>query len=377
MKIIGKPDASGGSGDIEGVTAGTGLSGGGTSGTVTLNVESAQPEITSLGVLTGLTIDGDKSVTPGDGAMFHIDASDITDSNTSASGTAAKYTHVSIEHPRLLATNASVTTTDAATLYISNAPTASTNQTITRAHALWVESGRATFGGDVQVVGTLMGNLTGDITGDVSGQAGTVATIAGLAPNTATTQATQGNITSCAELATVGTIGTGVWEGTAVATGYTKHLVHYDFQGYSTGNGTNWEISKLISANTAPFNHDNSTGSDGLTAQTVQTWIRLGGKVMPKACTLKRITGWSTCAGNSTANIGLFKVTPTRNDNSNVSAVELADIEYTAMGNAKMEDHDVTSFTATAIAAGDMLFTALKSASGAIQYSNITVEVEF
>jgi len=153
--------------------------------------------------------------------------------------------------------------------------------------------------------------------------------------------------------------------------------VHYDFQGYSTGDGTNFEISKQVSANTAPFNHDNSIGSDGLTAMSVQTWVRGGGKTMPKACTLKRITGWSTCAGSSTANIGLFKVTPTRNNNSDVSAVELVDISYTAMGNAKMEDHDVTSFTATAIAAGDILFTALKSESGAVQYFNMTVEVEF
>ena len=156
-----------------------------------------------------------------------------------------------------------------------------------------------------------------------------------------------------------------------------KKLQHFDFQGYGTGDGTNFEISKQVSVNTAPFNHDTSIGSDGLTAQTVQTWIRAGGKVMPKACTLKRITGWSTCAGSATANIGLFKVTPTRNNNSDVSAVELADISYTALGNAKMEDHDVTSFTATAIAAGDILFTAIKSESGAIQYFSLTIEVEF
>jgi hypothetical protein len=44
-------------GDITGVTAGTGLSGGGTSGGVTLNVDAAQSQITSVGTLTALTVD--------------------------------------------------------------------------------------------------------------------------------------------------------------------------------------------------------------------------------------------------------------------------------------------------------------------------------
>ena len=160
--------------------------------------------------------DGDISVTPRDGAKIHVDGATITDSNTSASGTASMNTIVSIEAHTLAATNASVTNTNAASLYIANAPAAGTNMTLTNAYALWVDNGTVKFDGALTVGGT----ITGDVTGDLTGQADTVATIAGLAPNTATTQATQAAITTCANLATVGTITTGVWNGTAIAHAY-------------------------------------------------------------------------------------------------------------------------------------------------------------
>ena len=136
-------------GDITAVVAGDGLSGGATSGSATLNVDAAQPGVTSLGTLTGLTLDGDKVVAPGDGAMIHVDTSTITDGDTSASGTAAKYTHVNIEGPLLDADNSGVTITDAATVYISGAPSTEDNPTITNAWSLWVDVGNVRLDGSI------------------------------------------------------------------------------------------------------------------------------------------------------------------------------------------------------------------------------------
>jgi len=67
-------------GDITGVTAGTGLSGGGTSGAVTLNVEASQTQITSVGALgAGSITSGFTSIDVGSGA--------ITTSGTVSGGT--------------------------------------------------------------------------------------------------------------------------------------------------------------------------------------------------------------------------------------------------------------------------------------------------
>jgi hypothetical protein len=73
------------------------------------------------------------------------------DTATAASGTATAYAAVSIPRPTLTAANTSVTTTDAATLYITHAPLASTNQTLTNSWALWVDDGASRFDGQVRI----------------------------------------------------------------------------------------------------------------------------------------------------------------------------------------------------------------------------------
>ncbi len=135
--------------------AGTGIS----ASAAVLSVDAAQSGITSLGTLTGLTLDGDKNVTPGDGAMVHLDTSTITDNNTSASGTAALYSHVRLEAPTLAASNSSVTTTAATTLYISGAPAAGTNQTLSQTTALLVDAGNVRFDGNIIMASNTSGNL--------------------------------------------------------------------------------------------------------------------------------------------------------------------------------------------------------------------------
>ena len=143
-------------------------------------------------------------------------------------------------------------------------------------------------------------------------------------------------IAGSSSITTLGTITTGTWSGTAIETNRLKHLMHYFFKGYGTGDNTNYEIPVLLTDNQAPWEHNTSAGSDGLTAITVQTQMRMGGTAMPQACTLKKWTGWTTCSGTSgTAYIGLFKLTPVANDNSDVSLVLLDAISYTPLGNAK------------------------------------------
>jgi len=89
------------------------------------------------------------------GILSKCVATSVTDSSTLASGTAALSTFHSFAQPTLLATNTSVTTTNAATVYIANAPAASTNQTITNAYALYVAAGTSFFAGNVSMNGTI------------------------------------------------------------------------------------------------------------------------------------------------------------------------------------------------------------------------------
>jgi hypothetical protein len=71
-----------GVGDIDGVTAGTGLSGGGTSGTVTLSIDSSVVTLTGSQVLSNKTISGSSNT------LSSIGNSSLTNSSITINGTA-------------------------------------------------------------------------------------------------------------------------------------------------------------------------------------------------------------------------------------------------------------------------------------------------
>jgi len=151
-------------------------------GATTLSTSAAKGFILTTGVKAGV---------PGTGAAtgqaVDIASFTFTDTDTAGSGTAAEFSAVSIGTPTLAATNTSVTTTDAATLYIQNAPAPGTNETITNPWAIWVDNGAVRFDGGITassslhvgsllfgkpISGLIQSNAAGDPTNDITISAG-------------------------------------------------------------------------------------------------------------------------------------------------------------------------------------------------------------
>jgi hypothetical protein len=116
-------------------------------GVTTLTTSASQGFILTPGVKSGAP-----NTT---GKFLDLVSSTFTDTNTAGSGTVAAFVAHAFQRPTLAASNALVTTTDAATVYIANSPAAGTNETITNAWALWVDAGNVRLDGALTVTGTL------------------------------------------------------------------------------------------------------------------------------------------------------------------------------------------------------------------------------
>ena len=226
------------------------------------------------------------------------------------------------------------------------------------------------------------GDADGEVDATIGSGAASVTTVAGTLTMGSTAAMTNagllvvGNQTG---ITGVGTISSGVWQGTAIAEAYTKHIIFHDFKGYAIGDGSNFERPPSMTDAQNPFEHNNTAvGSDGLTAHDVSDLFRTGGKVMSRDGTIKRITGWATGSGTTaTCEINFVKWTPVRNNTGNVTPVLLENWSFTALGNDAMEDFDETSFSQASVTKGDIIYTQVKtSASGVTVYFNATMEIE-
>tara|TARA_R110002110_G_scaffold108744_4_gene271442 strand:- start:1557 stop:2690 length:1134 start_codon:yes stop_codon:yes gene_type:complete len=330
--------AADGGGDLTSIVAGTGLSGASLTGPIpTLNVDASQTQITAVGTIAtgvwqGTTIKtdyiGDDQVT--EDKLANTLLAEI-DANT------AKVTNV--------ATNL----------------TASTHVSQIRINS---------SDGDNVIIAEASGSIAGVMSVTHHDKLDAIEA-------EATADQSKSDIDGLA-ITTVGTIDTGVWNGTAIATNQQKHLATFDIRGYSTADGTNYEIPVFVTDNNAPFEHNTSAGSDGLTALTVTKLIKATGVVMPYAGTLKKWKGWATHSTTSgTCNIALFRYRPNASSASNVSLVLLDAVSHTPAANNTVIAIDETAFTDADIAAGDVIISGIKGDGSQITYFVSTLEIEW
>ncbi len=425
-KIVKATVSGGGSGDIEGVTAGTGLSGGGTSGTVTLNVSgitvsefnsdviqtgdesfsdddtslmtsaaiddqiqqrlSAFPNVTLAGSLDYITISGQEIT------RNAIDlAADVTGTLPAGNG-GTGLTSIST----LL--NSNTTKSDVGLGNVENKSSATIRGEIVSGD---IPNNAADTSGNAATATALATarNIAGvsfDGTGDISLNNNAITNGAGYTTNTGDIDQvalsdSSGNVASYASGNANYTFANG--EGITVTVSNAaksitiaaeKAYVHYRFMGYGSGDGTNYFSAAPFTDAQSPMEHNDSSSSDGLTipagsGTNVSELIRSGGHVMTRDGTLKKWTGGATYnQTNGSGFIGLFRWTPADNDNTNITPVLLDTVTITGKGNDKVRTFAETSFTQASVSAGDIIFTQIKTdTNNKTIYFNSTLEVEF
>ena len=251
----------------------------------------------------------------------------------------------------------------------------------------------ASHDGDL-IAGLLIqdGNANAEADVTIAAGASSVTTVSGTLTMGSTATLTNAGLLAVANQSNItglGTISSGVWNGTAITSAYTKHVLHYPFRGYSAGlSSGNFQFSEDFADPQAPFQLNQDYGdtviADG-SLPDVSNWFRSSITVMPRAVTAIRLYGWATCGGSSDITISLCKITPTRNNNGAVVPIVVATSTFSAIDNDKMEFFNVTgsdagtgtgSIVTSAIAQGDILMPFVITPNAKTLFFNMTLEVE-
>jgi Concanavalin A-like lectin/glucanases superfamily len=102
---------------------------------------------TANNIISGSTWIGSSSTsgfTSTSGAIFNIPTLTLTDGNTASSGTVTTGSIFAMGQPTINATNSSVTTTNAISMYLGGAPIKGTNETFTNSYGLYIDSATTT-----------------------------------------------------------------------------------------------------------------------------------------------------------------------------------------------------------------------------------------
>ena len=211
-------------GDITGVTAGTGLSGGGTSGAVTLNVDAAQTQITSVGTIGTGVWQG----TPITKAYLNADQGNITTVGTIGTGvwqgTTIKTAYIGddqVTEDKLANTLLAEIDANTAKTGISDAQADAIETNTAKATNVTTNLTATTHASQITINSS---DGTNVVVAEASGSIAGVMTVAhhdkldGIEAS-ATADQTRSDIEGLA-ITSVGTIGEGTWQGTAVASAY-------------------------------------------------------------------------------------------------------------------------------------------------------------
>jgi hypothetical protein len=232
--------------------------------------------------LGGANIDGaaliinnltDRTAATSVGQQVHIPAQ--TQNFDNASSTIAIGTANFIGIPTMTGSNATLTMTNAATLYIQGAPVAGSNVAHTTAgYSLWVDAGGVRFDGTSTLSGTVTGPSGTWDSGGMDIAASDTYAIDGTNVLNATTL---GGAVVNSSLTSVGTITTGVWGGTdiTVANGGTGVSTLTD-GGILLGSGTDAITAMAVLANSEMIVGNGSTDPVAESGPTLRNSVGVG-----------------------------------------------------------------------------------------------------